>query len=276
MKEKIIFFGAGNYVVPIIASLQKKFDLELVVTTEKNPEQNVFEYCLKNNIQMLSVEKIDNDIIEKIKQFKTRVAILASFGIIVPQELIDIFEHGIINIHPSLLPKYRGATPVQAAIINGDKTTGVTIMKLDRDLDHGPILAQSYETIENNDTSDSLYKKLFTSGTNLLIAALPKYLERNIKLIEQDHDKATFTDRLSRKSGLINLTEHKDIEKLIRAYYPWPGVWFRAKIGGNEKIVKLLPDSKIQVEGKNPMNIKDFINGYNEGKQIIDKLTLND
>jgi len=278
VKEKIVFFGAGPYVVPVIDLLNKNFDLIFVVTTE-NENGPVPKFCKENKIEYVSIREFSNDLKSRILSLKTKVAVLASFGVILPEDVLNIFPLGIINIHPSLLPKYRGPTPVQTAILNGDKTTGVSIIKLDNEIDHGPILTQDEEKIESEDTGESLYLQLFKIGGELLLDVLPKYISGDLKLKEQNHDNATYTERdLSRDSGLIDINnppEPQKIKQMVNAYFPWPGVWFKAILSGKEKVIKLLPQEKIQVEGKNIMTLKDFANGYSQGKEILLKLNLN-
>jgi methionyl-tRNA formyltransferase len=180
--------------------------------------------------------------------------------------MLNTFPYGIINIHPSLLPKYRGPTPVQSAILNGDTETGVSIIKLDKFLDHGPLIAQTKEKINENDTAKTLYERLFKIGGELLVKTLNKYENAQGLFTEQDHANATFTKALTRDDGFLdlkNIYEAKEFfEKMIRAYYPWPGVWTKAKIKDNLLLVKFLPEKKIQVEGGNEMAYKDFLNGY--------------
>src|SRR6185503_10774343 len=117
----------------------------------------------------------------------------ASFGLLLPKEALDLFPKGIINIHPSLLPQYRGAMPVQSALLNGDSATGVSIIKLDEEMDHGPLLAQETAEILPSDTSASLHDRLFEKGAELLTKILPEYINNKLKLTEQDHANATFT-----------------------------------------------------------------------------------
>lgn len=272
---KIVFLGTGVYVLPILEVLDSDFEVSLVLTTEKSDAESVSKFCKENNIECISVKKITGDIVSKIKNSDAEVAVLANFGIILPQQILDLFPKGIINIHPSLLPKYRGSTPVQSAILNGDTKTGVSVMKLDIAMDHGPILAQKEEEILPKDTSEILYARLFNIGAQLLAKTLPKYLSSELKPTEQDHSKATFTKTLARDSGLIDINNSPskiDIGNMVRAYSPWPGVWFNTKLSGKEKRIMLLHDSKIQVEGKKEMSYKDFLNGYKEAKNILKNL----
>lgn len=280
MKEKIVFFGAGPFVLPILDILKSNFDLRLVITTEKNPASLIRDYCEKNKLPIIFAgEKIDETIINAIKKTHAIIGILAYFGKIIPSALLAVFPKGIINIHPSLLPKYRGPTPGQAAILAGEKTTGVTIIKLDEKVDHGPILIQQKENVSPVDTAKTLYERLFKIGAKLLCDTLSKYLKNQIKLTEQDHAKATFTKQLAKENGCIDINNPPDpvrLDRMTRAYYPWPGAWTEFRIKNSElRIIKLLPNGKIQIEGRRPMTYKDFINGYREeGLELLRKLDL--
>jgi methionyl-tRNA formyltransferase len=238
---KIVYFGTSSFTPLVLPYLEKSFEVELVVN------ENNFESG-------------------KIKNTQSEVAVLAAFGKILPKDILDHFKYGIFNIHPSLLPKYRGASPVQSAILNGDSQTGVTIIKLDEEMDHGPILAQAKIAITENDTAQSLYEKLFPLGAKLLIEALPSYISGEKQLTEQNHSDATYTKVLTRDDGFIDIlsVEPDKFERMVRAYFPWPGVWTKAILNTNseQKIIKFLPNKKIQVEGKGEMSYKDFINGY--------------
>lgn len=281
MKAKIVFFGSSKHVIPIIQALKSaksRFNLELVVTTEQSPADPVPHFCFKNKIDYLSVSDLsDPTLIFHLSSLNSQIAVLGYFGLIIPKKVLDIFTKGIINIHPSLLPKYRGPTPVQTAILNGEKVTGVTLIKLDENVDHGPVLAAQREKIDSDDTADSLYKRLFKIGADLIYQNIKEYIKENLKPHQQDHSKATFTKLLHKNDGQIDIGNPPPKEKLdrmIRAFYPWPGAWTRSMINGKSSIIKFLPEKKLQVEGKNPMSYKDFINGYKEGKEILSKLKL--
>ncbi|MDO8583485.1 MAG: methionyl-tRNA formyltransferase [bacterium] len=292
LKLKIIFLGSSKFVIPILEILRKNFDLKLVLTTENPKIQKdtlasqgdalrsypVVKYCVENKIPYRSVSILSNpDLKSLIINLQSPVAVLADFGLIIPKKILNAFPLGIINIHPSLLPKYRGPTPVQTAILNGEKITGVSIMKLDEEIDHGPILGQEKEEILNTDTSESLYKRLFDKGASLLLKLLPEYLNGSLEPIPQNHKEATFTKHLTRQDGFIDvsLISHLSsliLDRMIRAYHPWPGVFTKLKINNKELRIKFLPGEKIQVEGKKPMIYKDFINGYPNIKQQLGKL----
>ncbi|MEK9178167.1 MAG: methionyl-tRNA formyltransferase, partial [Patescibacteria group bacterium] len=160
----VIFFGSSKYVLPVIEALDKNFDLILVVTTEREPSDPIIKFCQKENISYHSVSSTANlsSLVNgQLSNVKCDLGVVADFGIIIPKEVLDAFPEGIINIHPSLLPKYRGPTPVQTAILNGDEKTGVTIIKIDEEVDHGPILYQEEEAIKLENTSEILLLRLF-------------------------------------------------------------------------------------------------------------------
>ncbi len=303
MKIPTIFFGASAYVLPVIAYLHTDFDLKLVVTTEQKPTDAVPTYCIENGIPYISLKSFKDEHWQidwklKIENWKVSFAVLADFGLLVPQSVIDMFPKGITNIHPSLLPIYRGPTPGMTALLHGDTTTGISIMLLDKDLDHGPVIGQISTDIKPNDTSATLYPRLFIEGTELLKTVLPGYLEGKIHPVEQDHTKATFTEpHLTKESGFVEFHElstlnHELFERKTRAYFPWPTLWTRYSDEGrlNGKIIKFLPNTVIaskawqslplkekillQVEGKNPQTYKDFLNGYPETKEFLHKLNL--
>lgn len=274
--NNVVFFGAGPYVIPILEVLKKEYNLKLIVTTETTLQDPVSTYAQESGIKLLAVKSLKQDEIEKIKKVNAVVGIVAYFGLILKQEVLDVFPKGILNVHPSLLPKYRGTTPGQTAIKNGDTETGVTIIKLDEKMDHGPILTQQIEHILPIDTSDTLYERLFKIGSQLLSKYIPMFLADSSSLTPQDDSFASYTEKMTRDTGYIdfnNSPDKKTLDYMIRAYYPWPGTWTRLHMAdGTWRIVKLLPEKKIQLEGKKPMSYKDFINGYPTLKDFVEKL----
>ena len=272
---KVIFFGSSAYVLPIIQILHDHFDLTLVVTTEKNNTDPVPTLCKQLGTDILTTNTLVPDEIEmKLRNENADVAIVASFGLIIPEEILHIFPKGIVNIHPSYLPYYRGSTPIQTALANGDTETAVSIMVIDTKMDHGPLLSQLPLAITPEDTTQSLYEKAFQMGAEKLVDILPAYVEGTIEPREQDHSKATFTPKeFTRESGFFEITNPPaNLSHLIRAYYPWPGVWTKIRINDQEKVLKLLPNNMFQVEGKNPVNKKDLLNGYPQLKEVLTKL----
>lgn len=249
---KIVFFGTSDFVAPVRDVLKDKFDL---VASFTSPEQK---------IEKNELEKLNPDLF-----------VVASFGKILKKEILDVPRYGALNLHPSLLPKYRGPSPVQSAILNGNEETGITIIKMDEKMDHGPILFQKKEKTNGDDTFEILAHRLFQIGANYLYQTIQQYIRGSLKPVSQDESKATFTKLISKSDGQIQLANppvNEKLDRMIKAYFPWPGIWFKTKIGGADKILKLLPSQKIQVEGKNPMSYKDFENGYSEGKETLKKL----
>ena len=175
---------------------------------------------------------------EKIKELKDDVSfqnlleprpdafVVVSYGKILPQWFLDISAKGIVNVHGSLLPRWRGASPIQAAIAAGDTESGVTIMRIDADMDHGPVLATEEEPISDSDTGKTLHDHLAEHGAKILPDVLAGYLDGSIQPREQDHDLATYCKILTRDDGKIDWTKtSENIERLVRAYDPWPGTW---------------------------------------------------
>jgi methionyl-tRNA formyltransferase len=273
---KTVFFGASEYVIPILEVIKNRFGLSLIVTTEKDNGPVIF-FAKENDIPYISLSKIEQDTKDKIQNSDSDLGIVADFGIIINEDLINLFPKGILNVHPSLLPKYRGSTPVQTAILNGDKETGVTIIKIDEKVDHGPILVQEEYEIDPNVTFPQLLSDLFKVGAHILENATIDYLEEVLIPIEQNDDEATFTKTLSKNDGFIEIESppsKEKIDQMVRAYFPWPGVWTRLAINHQPLIIKFLPNNMVQVEGKKAQSYKDFENGYTEGKSILKKLSL--
>lgn len=258
-KPKIIFFGSDQYSQIVLDSLRKDASLKISAVFEPGSIVRIIE----------------------LKKTHPIVGVVASFGKILSDKILNLFPKGILNIHPSLLPKYRGPSPTQAAILNGDKQTGVTIIKMDNKIDHGPIVAQFAEEIIPSDTSESLYCRLFSAGAEVLKTILPAYLENRIELRPQDHSQATYTKKLTRDDGKVNWSKPDDyLERFIRAMFPYPGAWCEIKLKvKNEKLKikrlkilkahlengKLILD-KVQLEGKKPVTWKQFLEGYPKAK----------
>jgi len=168
---------------------------------------------------------------------------------------------GGLNLHPSLLPKYRGATPVPYQILNREKESGITIIQMTDEFDAGPLIAQEKVAILAEDTTPVLLKRCFTSGAKLLVKILPAYLNNKITLFSQDESQATYTHKFTKQDGFIFWKEFKAgaPEHKIRALFPWPGVW---TVLPNQKILKFLPKNLVQLEGKQPITYQQFLAGH--------------
>lgn len=268
---RIIFFGSDQYSIIVFNKLlDAQFKIVGVVTTPQSPLEKQAEILFE--IKFSSIKKFDSKSCQKLKDLKGDVGILASYGKILPKEVLALFKKGILNVHPSLLPKYRGASPVQYAILNGEKETGVTILKMDKNVDHGPIIAQFKEEIKDNDTAETLYSRLFEAGAKVLVTIIPAWVEGRIKPRPQDDSKATYAPKLTRDDGKINWKKSdEEIERFIRAMTPWPGAYTNLKFKMKNlkmKIIKAHLENKklvidqVQLPGKKPITWKQFLAGH--------------
>ena len=283
---RIAFFGSPEFVIPILSHIHEIFGVLLVVTQPDKPVGRkqiltptpVKQFALQHSISVISDTSMIY-IIEVVKKEKIDLAIVAAYGLIIPKEVLEKPKYGFINIHYSLLPKYRGASPVQTAIVNKEKTTGTTIMKMDEELDHGDIIQQKEVAIEENDTAQTLLNKLNEASLPLLDIAL-RTIEETGKFpptTEQDHTKATFTHRLSKDDGFIEFDRIKEalkgsasrqIHDLIRGYSPWPGAWTtlpnwkRLKLLSSEVKDNKLVLNEVQLEGKQKTNDQQTISQF--------------
>lgn len=212
----------------------------------------------KYNIEVISPEKIDQEFTNKLSNFKTELNIVVAYGKILPQNIIDLPIYSTINIHYSLLPKYRGASPLESALLNGDMETGVTIQKMALKMDTGPIIATEKINIDDQITKDILKEKLIDLGAKLLVKILPDYLEGNITLKNQNENEVSYCTKIEKKDGEINLNgDAQSNWNKYRAYSGWPGVFFfkdgkRIKItqacfeDGKFIIKKIIPEGKAE------------------------------
>lgn len=281
---KFVFFGTGNFSVKILEILsQNGFSPGLIITAPDKPKGRKMAltpppakaWALRKNISVEQPQRLP-DIADNLREGGYDLFIVAAYGKIIPKEILEIPKHGTLNVHPSLLPKFRGPSPIQSFILSGEKTTGVTIMLLDEEMDHGPILAQrTWTSGAHLDTGCPSYREL---GGNLLAEVIPKWLAGEIKPVEQDHSKATYCKKITKQDGLVSLNEPPEIiERKVRALSPWPGVYFfinseriiitEAKIEkGNLKIKKIKP------AGKKEMRLEDYLRGAKD-QTIIEKLS---
>lgn len=283
---KIIFFGTPEYVVPILSKLAKVHEIVAVVTQPPMPvgrEQfkkysPVDDWAHKRGLAGSAGKRDVPIFFDFGKPFpEAELGVCAAYGKIIPLSVINMFKFGILNIHPSLLPKYRGASPINETIKNGDTECGVTIIKMDEKMDHGPIVTSFKEEIAPNDTTESLRERLFERSADVLIQLIPAYVSGKVKPKEQNHDEATFTKILTREDGLISLKEKtpEEAERFLRAMSPWPGAWTLLRLSATEgqakKRLKLLKAhlekeklvlDEVQLEGKDPVTWKQFAEGY--------------
>ncbi|OGY53679.1 MAG: methionyl-tRNA formyltransferase [Candidatus Buchananbacteria bacterium RIFCSPLOWO2_02_FULL_46_11b] len=233
-KPKIIFWGTPEFAVPALQALIDN-DLKpvLVVTQPDKPigrKQEVIPSPIKkiaseNNIPIFQPLH-QKDLPEICRKYQPDVCVLAAFGLIIPKNVLNKPACGFLNIHPSLLPKYRGSSPIQTALLNNDKETGVSLIQLTNKVDAGPIIAQKTLAITNLDNAQTLSKRLAELGADLLIEILPDFAAGKIVSRVQDESRATYTKKISREDGRINWQkEAGQIERQFRAFYPWPGIF---------------------------------------------------
>lgn len=199
----------------------------------------------KYGIPVRQPEKISS-LKSEISDLKPGLVIVASFGRILPKEILELPKYGCLNLHPSLLPQYRGATPIQSTVLDGCEKTGVSVILMDEKMDHGPIVAQKTLAMEKQETAVSLFGKLAELSADLILETIPKWLGNEIKARQQDESRATFTRILTKEDGRIDWRRPaEEIERKIRAFNPWPGTYCLA----NNKIFKILEaDVLIQTE----------------------------
>ena len=196
------------------------------------------------------------------------VGVVIDYGNIIPQAVIDHFPHGIVNLHPSLLPRWRGSSPIKSALLHGDVETGVSLMLIDQGVDTGPLLAQKTVVIDPLETNSELEPRLATIGAELLIEILPKYVAGQIKPQPQSSTGITVSKKIRRQDGeLIPALSPRDIWNRYRAFQPWPGIYFihqhkRYKITRAHWQAGHVICDEIQPEGKRTMLLAEFKRGY--------------
>ncbi len=235
-KPRIVFFGTPEFGAIILRALiQATYRPVLVVTQPDRPRGRsgtpqpspVKTVALESDIPVFQPTSLRRaEAVETIRQAGPELIVLAAFGLIIPPEILSIPRCGCINVHPSLLPRHRGPTPVQAAILAGDEVTGVTIMLMDEGLDTGPILTQRMVPILAHDTAGTLSEKLAGVGADLLLETIPCWCSGELRPTPQDTAKATVSLRLRKEDGLIDWSRPAaEIERMIRAYQPWPSAY---------------------------------------------------
>lgn len=294
---KIIFFGTPDFVLPVLEILYKEIHLdksddliEAVVTQEPKiaGRDKRREFSAVDNW----AHKKEIPIIYNLNEIPDNVdlGIVAAYGKIIPQSVINKFTQGILNIHPSLLPKYRGASPIQSQIAANETQTGVTIIKMDKEMDHGPIVSFFKDEIKPDDTNEILTTRLFERSAEFLINLLPSYMAGKINLKEQDHKNATYTTLITKEHGFLPMsyimaaTRGETIDEeflvpfnkglalkvtplniynMIKALSPWPGIWTifnekRLKIIDAQFTENTLIINTVQLEGRNEVTWKQF------------------
>jgi len=299
---KVVFMGTPLFSVSIIEALIEISTVVAVVTQPDKPvgrgkkmeASPVKEKALQDDIPVLEPKRLrkDADILETLRNYCADLFVVAAYGQILPPNVLEMPKYGCINVHASLLPRWRGASPIQGAILAGDEKTGVTIMQMDEGMDTGAILIQRDLPVLREDTGETLSNRLSELGRDLLIEVLPAYLRGDLKPIPQDNTQATYTSLIKKEDGFLDLNLNAVVlERKVRAFNPWPGTYIpwkdsQLKIWKVEilKDVYLAPGDRgiharypiigtktdalcltqVQVPGKKVVSGKDFLNGVKD------------
>ncbi|MES2436799.1 MAG: methionyl-tRNA formyltransferase [Patescibacteria group bacterium] len=281
-KPKIVFFGTPRYAVMVLEEMHASgMTPDLIVTMPDKPAGRdlvitpppVKVWAELHSVPVLQPEKLkDPAFLDAYKNGNFDIGVVVAYGKIIPQEVIDSPKHGILNIHGSLLPKLRGASPIETAILQDVKRTGVTIMLLDAEMDHGPILAQEEVIMEPwPPLAKQLGEAIVTAGAKLLVKTIPKWIAGEVTPLEQDHSKATYTRKIEKADGELSLT-HNPYEEFLKfqAFHQWPGTFFFAQ-KGDKKIRVVIKKAhydfehnelfidRVVPEGKKEMDYDTFI-----------------
>ena len=251
MPLRIVFFGTAELACASLQALARtpEFEVVTVVTQPDKPRGRdmrlqpsaVKASAMQLNIPVLQPKRArDEAFIAQIRELTPDINVVVAYGQILPQALLDVPKHGSLNVHTSLLPKHRGAAPIQWAILSGDSETGVTIMKMDAGLDTGPILTERRTTINDTDNSQTLHDRLAQIGAELLIETIPQWVNGRITPCSQP-EGATYARKIEKSDGLINWEEPAfEVSRKVRAFTPWPGAFTFFEAGGKRRMIKIL------------------------------------
>lgn len=285
------FFGTGPLAESVLIALVRSgFEPTLIVTKPDAPQgrhlqmsaPHIKVWAEMNNFstyQPESLKDLPDD--SPLHTEEHDLFIVASYGKLIPEDILKLPKKGVLNVHPSLLPKYRGPSPIESALLDGVMTTGVSIIQLDEEMDHGPILAQSAFIIDPSATSGTLEVECGILGGELLVQSLPHFMEGTLIPKEQEHDKATVCKKITKELGEITLsTNAAEVQRKFRALTPWPSVYFfiehkgkyiRVKVTkvdltltGTDTLTASDIIQSVVPEGKHEMSFEDFARGYIE------------
>ena len=298
---KVIFMGTPDFALGTLDAIEAAgHEIVLVVSQPDRPKGRgnamqfppVKEWALERNIPVFQPERIRKpECIEELRKYPADIFVVAAFGQILPEEILNMPRLGCINVHASLLPKYRGAAPIQWSILNGDAVTGVTIMQMGIGLDDGDILTQVEVPIDAEDTGGSLFDKLAIAGGKLCAKTMEQLDRGEITPIPQDADAATHVGMIKKELGKLDFTRPaREIECYIRGLNPWPSAYTKLDgktlkiwkalvlpetLGTPGEVVSVTKDSmviacgegslslvEVQLEGKKRMPVADFLRGY--------------
>jgi methionyl-tRNA formyltransferase len=299
---RIVFFGTPSFALPPLETLTQGSDEVVAVVTQPDREKGrgrkviaspVKEVAFQKGLSILQPEKVKEvSFQERLKGFGADLFVVAAYGQILPKTLLSLPKYGAMNVHASLLPKYRGAAPIAWAILNGEKKTGITTMLIDEGMDTGDILLQSEISIHEDETTETLHDRLASLGAYVLSETLEKMKSGNIHPVPQDHSKATYAPPLKKEDGHIDWRKGaEEINRQVRALNPWPGSFTKLEgrllriyhgevregkgtgkagtvvwVGSDFIEVETGKDSflirEVQLEGKKRMHVREFLAGH--------------
>ena len=235
MMPRIVFMGSPEFAVPVLRKLTYQYHVVGVVTQPDRPAGRgrvlksppIKQLAEEFNLPVIQPRKLsDPEVMGQLHQWAPDLIVVAAFGQILRPDVLNLPHFGCINVHASLLPRWRGAAPIQAAILDGDEQTGITIMRMDPGIDTGPILSQTSILIAEGETAGTLATKLSELGSKLLVETLPGYLDGTLVPQPQDGSLATYAQLIRKEAGLLDFTQPAiDLERKVRAFNPWPGAY---------------------------------------------------
>jgi methionyl-tRNA formyltransferase len=245
----VVFFGTSEFAVPVLQAVHaSQHELAGVVTTPDRPKGRGRrmtasygkEEALRLSVPVLTPEKLDKAFAEAVRDLQPDIGVVASYGKIIGQNVLDLPPQGMINVHPSLLPRYRGPSPIQQPILNGDEVTGVTIIKLTAEMDAGPILLQREVELEVDETAGRLHDRLAALGGKLAVKALDMIGKGKAEFVDQDDSQATYCRKIDKSDACIRWEQPAEhVMRQIRAMTPWPGAYtFSAADGRRLKVAR--------------------------------------
>lgn len=305
---RVVFMGTPDFAVPVLEALtESKHEVVAVVTQpdKRKGRGKEMQYtpvktaALNHGIEVYQPAKVkDEEFQNVLRDINADVIVVVAFGQILPPSIIHMPKYGCINVHASLLPKYRGAAPIQWAVIDGEKETGITTMQMDEGLDTGNMMLKEVVPVDEKETGGSLHDKLAACGGKIILETLQKVEDGTVTYTKQDDSKSNYAKMLDKNLGKIDFTKKAvEIERLIRGLNPWPSAYTKLngktlKIwdadvleGENEtpgKIVNITKDqiwistgegilavNELQLEGKKRMNTEDFLRGYKMENAVL-------
>lgn len=306
---KIIFMGTPDFSVGTLEALvEAGHEVVLAVTQPDKPKgrgkemqfTSVKECALKHNIPVFQPKKVrESECVEELRKYNADVMVVVAFGQILPKEILDMTPYGCVNVHASLLPKYRGSAPIQWAIIDGEEVTGVTTMQMDEGIDTGDMLLKKEVVIDRKETGGSLFDKLAEEGAKLCVETLKELEEKTVTPIPQGETTTAYAKMIRKELGDIDWTKRGiEIERLIRGLTPWPSaytnwngkvmkIWDAEVVEGSSEaapgtIIKVEKDAfyvqtgenllkvcELQIPGKKRMDAGAFMRGYQVKEGVV-------